>query len=165
MKFSFFPCLFAALFAASLISGCYESGKGNQDAATDPVPDGVTDTISDSGQDLDALTDPDEIDQVMCQYGADFLAQFDKSCMDESDCDIVHFANDCCGTPLAAGVNLAEVDRFNDIWSDCMLELPMCNCPAGPTLAEDGNSAPSGEYSILVECQSGRCMSYMPQEP
>jgi len=168
-----FPCCSAALFAAFLISGCYESGNGGQDGVTDPVPDEVTDTAHDPdvtadpdvAQDLDALTDPDEIDQVMCQYGEAFVAQFDKSCVDESDCDIVYFSNDCCGTTLAAGVNVAEVDRFNDIWEDCMLELPMCGCPAGPTLAEDGNSATGSETRILVECDGGRCMTYMPEVP
>jgi len=165
---------FAAMFAALWLAGCYESGNGNEDAVNDPVPDEVTDTIADIGQDrdavadpdvaqdLDALIDPDGSNEIECQYGAAFVAQFDKSCSRSSDCVIVFFGLDCCGTTLAAGVNASEETRFNEIWAECVMELPMCGCPSGPPVAEDGQSTMNLD-DIQVGCLGGTCLTYLPE--
>jgi len=164
---------FSILCVTFLPAGCYDSGKGSQDAATDFVADEVTDTGGDAFQDPDSAADPDVVtdpdaagdpdgsDEIVCQYGEPFLDQFDKTCSSATECVIVYFGLDCCGTTLAAGVHVSEETRFNDAWAECLLELPMCGCPSGPPVAEDGNSTMSLE-DIEVDCMGGSCMTYVP---
>ena len=75
---------------------------------------------------------------------------------------IVYFALDCCGTTLAAGVNASEETRFNEAWEECVLSLPMCGCPAGPPVAEDGQSTMDLE-AFQVGCLDGTCLTYLPE--
>jgi hypothetical protein len=155
--------LLSGLFAVS--TGCGDGGGGGEDAASDPqadadaaqdpVPDALPDVLPDAPADADAAGD------VLCEFGAAFVEQFDKGCGGESDCAVVALFVDCCQTPLAAGVNQAESSRFDAAWTACLEVLDHCRCPAGPPQAEDGESAESLE-TILVECRSGECTTYVP---
>jgi hypothetical protein len=167
MPLNRFSSCFSVLLVACFLAGCYESGNGNEDAVSDTAADEVTDTGGDMHQDPDAVADPDLVGdpdgsgEIVCQYGEPFVAQFDKTCSGAEDCGTVYFALDCCGTTLAAGVILSEEDRFNHAWAECVMELPMCGCPSGPPVAEDGNSTMSLE-DIEVDCMGGSCMTYVP---
>lgn len=150
-----------ALFAGQ---GC-GNGNGGEDAAADPQveADAAQDPVPDAIQDVpsDAPADADAAGDVLCEFGAAFVEQFDKGCGGESDCSVVALFVDCCQTPLAAGVNEAETARFEAAWTACLEVLDHCRCPAGPPQAEDGESAESME-SIVVDCQSGQCMTRVP---
>jgi len=167
------PCLPITASAALLLAGCYESGGGRDDVSTDFPADEIPDTAADTRHDPDAAVDPDlaidpdaavdpDLDtEVVCQFGEDFVVQFDKTCLDVEECVIVYLAYNCCGTSLAAGVRASEQTRFNAEWFPCLTELPQCGCPSGPPMAEDGNSTAIIE-DIEVDCLDGSCMTFVP---
>jgi hypothetical protein len=98
---------------------------------------------------------------LMCEFGDAFVAHFEKACAVRDDCAVVTLAADCCGTPLLAGVNGSERSRFDQAWSQCLTQLPICDCLADRPRAEDGKSA-SDPSSIRVDCLAGRCRTFIP---
>ncbi len=115
----------------------------------------TSDTTSDTST-SDTTSDTGE--PIMCP---DVFPEFDKTCGSESDCAVVVHTTDCCGNTVAWGLALTEVAAFEAAEAICDSQYPQCDCPSGPTVAEDGNPAINPE-DILVACQMGSCMSYVP---
>lgn len=177
---SWLPCLsgwFISVALACWAAGCggdlNTQGDATDDSGTDEVAGDAYDAVdnqdstADTGVDPDGPDDPDSQDisgdgnGIECSFGAPFVEQFDKGCDGTGDCVIVYLSLDCCGTTLAAGVHASEEERFNAAWEECLLELPMCGCPSGPPVAEDGESTMELD-SIEVECDGGKCMTFVP---
>lgn len=146
--------LMAILMTAALMTGCTDySGNGGPDGydGEDGQDDAGGGEASDRGGDED----------VECAFGEDFVKQFHKSCMSDSDCVITFSSWDCCGTGQAVGLNKSELERFNQAWAYCLTQLPMCGCPSMPTKVEDGNSTWEHD-SIRVRCSQNSCSTYLP---
>jgi hypothetical protein len=86
---------------------------------------------------------------------------FDKSCIDADDCAAVIHTTDCCGNSIAIGINVAEVANFDAAELICDAQYPACGCPAGPTIAEDGNPI-LDPNDIFVSCANNGCMTSVP---
>jgi len=102
-------------------------GKGTrEDAGTDAGPDFGPDFGTDMGADFSSDGDG----EIECTYGAPFVRQFDKSCNAVEDCAIVWIAADCCGTPLAAGINQSEEKRFIEILIVSLINVNASHAPS-----------------------------------
>ena len=93
--------------------------------------------------------------------GGPTFPEFDRSCSSADDCVIVVHTTDCCGNSVAWGINESEVERFNEAEAICDSQWPGCGCPAGPTVADDGNSV-MDLSEIAVRCDSDTCHTYVP---
>jgi hypothetical protein len=98
---------------------------------------------------------------VTCQYGPGFVQQFDKTCVEYTDCTTEVIAADCCGTLFVVGVNLFDAASLRTAWAACVPNLARCACPAGLPMAEDQRSA-TDLSSIKVQCSAGKCSSFVP---
>jgi hypothetical protein len=106
----------------------------------------------------DAAASGDAADGVMCTGTVGVFPSFDKTCMIADDCAIGVHQTNCCGATTAIGLTKAEQTRFAAAERICVDQYPPCACPATPTVAEDGRNPIAGQ-SIIVECQSRRCMT------
>jgi hypothetical protein len=97
-------------------------------------------------------------DVVMCAGSNMSFPTFDKTCTSPDDCAFAIHQTNCCGATLAVGLTKAEQTRFAADEKTCVDQYPLCACPAVPTVTEDGQSASAGK-TIVVECQSGKCMT------
>jgi hypothetical protein len=173
MIFFRIACAMTATAAALWLSGCYDSEGRNEDVSSDFPADEVMDMAvdihhdpdaagdPDLAHDPDAASDPDSDEEIICQFGEAFVAQFDKTCLAVEECVKVYLAFDCCGTSLVAGVRASEQTRFNAEWLPCLGDLPECGCASGPPRAEDGGSTMIIE-DIEVGCLGGSCMTFVP---
>jgi hypothetical protein len=62
-----------------------------------------------------------------------------RKCANASDCVVVDYPLDCCGSMRAAGVNIASQTKVEQCAKDRAASLPKCGCPTGPTSADDGS--------------------------
>ncbi|HVI01940.1 MAG TPA: hypothetical protein VM869_24675 [Enhygromyxa sp.] len=85
---------------------------------------------------------------------------FDKSCSDVEQCAIAIHTTDCCGNSVALGINVDEVADFDAAEAICDSQYPACGCPAGPTLAEDGQQV-LDPMSLAVDCIEGSCSTFV----
>jgi hypothetical protein len=122
--------------AGMLLPGCGASVSGTSDAAA-------------SG---------DAAAGVMCTGTVGVFPTFDKTCTVVDDCAIGIHQTNCCGATTAMGLTKAEEARFAAAEKICVDQYPPCACPATPTVAEDGRNPIAGQ-SIVVECQSRKCMT------
>ena len=84
---------------------------------------------------------------------------FDKGCGNDKNCSIGVHTTDCCGNAIAQGFNHGFRDAFDaaeKAWDQC---LPSCGCPAGPTVAEDGNAVTKG--TLAVSCTNNVCKTFV----
>jgi hypothetical protein len=100
-------------------------------------------------------------DVVECTADPPVFPEFDKSCTNVSECVLVFHTIDCCGTDVVWGINENEVERFEAAEAICDEQYPGCGCPAGPTMAEDGETG-YGPDDFEVECTDSTCKSYVP---
>ena len=98
---------------------------------------------------------------VSCGSGKEVFPTFDKQCASTSDCALGIHQIDCCGSHLEIGFNASEVGAFQADEKACESMLPLCECDARETIAEDGKS-PSAGHPIVVTCDAGRCMTSVP---
>ena len=146
-------------------SGSDSSGSetGSTDASSSATDSSATDsTATDSSATdstaTDATDSTDTGEPIMCP---DVFPMFDKSCIEDSDCAVVIHTSDCCGNTVAWGLNAGEVEAFDAAEAICDAQYPQCDCPAGPTVAEDGNEALDPDL-IGVSCSMGACTSFVP---
>jgi hypothetical protein len=118
----------------------------------------TTDTETTDTETTDTETTADTGEEIMCP---DVFPMFDKSCSGDNDCAVVVHTTDCCGNSVAIGINENEVDAFEAAEAICDSQYPPCGCPAGPTVAEDGNQA-FDPNDLDVECVMGACTSFVP---
>jgi len=83
---------------------------------------------------------------------------FDKSCGSDEQCVIAIHTTDCCGNSVALGINEAELADFQAAEAICDSQYPPCGCPAGPTMAEDGQAV-ENPRKLVVGCVDGSCMT------
>ena len=122
--------------AALLLLGCHASLSATDDAAA-------------SG---------DAAAGVMCTGTVGVFPTFAKTCAIADDCAIGIHQTNCCGATMAIGLVKTEQARFAAAEKICVDQYPPCACPATPTVAEDGRNPIAGQ-SIVVECQSLKCMT------
>jgi hypothetical protein len=101
--------------------------------------------------------------QLECGFGEGgaFAAQFDKSCIYDTDCTKATIYEDCCRTPRVVGVNVTRAQELRDFWASCAPTLPSCGCSPGYPIAENGATALQ-ETLILVKCNLGQCTTFAP---
>jgi hypothetical protein len=121
---------------AALAPGCH----GDRATAADAAPGG------------------DAADGVQCGGANGVFPTFDKTCSNADDCATGIHQTNCCGATQAIGLAKAELSRFTADEKVCVDQYPPCACPATPTVAEDGHT-PVGGQSIVVDCESRRCMT------
>jgi hypothetical protein len=131
------------LAAALLLPGCHTSRSAPGDGAS-PGDDGTA--------------PGDAVAGVMCTGTSGVFPTFDKTCTIAEDCVIGIHQTNCCGATIAIGLTKAEQPRFAAAEAQCVAQYPPCACPTTPTVAEDGRNPIAGQ-SIVVECQSRKCMT------
>jgi hypothetical protein len=129
---------------------------GETESTSDSTESTTESTESETTDTGDGTTDTGE--EIDCPG---VFPDFDKSCSGDNDCAVVIHTTDCCGNSVAWGINENEVDAFDAAEEICDGQYPPCGCPAGPTIAEDGNQVLDPD-SLSVECVMGSCMSYVP---
>jgi hypothetical protein len=97
----------------------------------------------------------------MCVGEEIYFPQFAKGCSFQDECALVFHTIDCCGTDVAWGIHVDEVQDFEAAESICDGQYPECGCPPGPTEAEDGNST-LNLGDIAVACIAEQCESLIP---
>lgn len=80
-------------------------------------------------------------------------------CGASTDCVVVPFQINCCGSMHAAGVNLASKSTVEKCAADRAAAFPACGCPTSPTLADDGSSetGSGGTPSVVCNVSTGLC--------
>jgi len=111
---------------------------------------------ADAGGDLpDTGTPPG----VMCSMGSIEFPVFDKTCTTVDDCAFGIHHTDCCGNTIAIGFTASQRATFDAAEAACVSMLPDCDCPSGPTVAEDGMTTPD-PLALFVWCTpEHRCMT------
>ncbi len=87
-----------------------------------------------------------------------------KACTNSSDCAMRSRRSDCCGSELVVGVRAELADAFATCEAERQKGLPVCDCLAQPTRAEDGREV-SG-FTTKVRCtdftgSGGICKTYV----
>lgn len=91
----------------------------------------------------------------ICDGPGAFHEAADRSCVDGMGCVAVLRQTDCCGTRAVTAVaSHARLD-FERAESTCVTRFPDCDCAAGPTTADDGNTGDPDD--VIVECVAGAC--------
>jgi hypothetical protein len=67
-----------------------------------------------------------------------------KKCAVATDCVVVDYQRDCCGSMHAAGVGAASAATVQDCAAKRADALPDCECKMEPKRADDGTSQPGG---------------------
>ena len=134
------------------------SGSDSSGSETGSTDASATDSSATDSTATDATDATDTGEPIMCP---DVFPMFDKSCIEDSDCAVVIHTSDCCGNTVAWGLNAGEVEAFDAAEAICDAQYPQCDCPAGPTVAEDGNEALDPDL-IGVSCSMGACTSFVP---
>ena len=88
----------------------------------------------------------------------DVFPKFDKACGEDSECAIAVHTTDCCGNSIALGIHMSQVEEFEAAEAICDSQYPPCGCPAGPTVAEDGQAV-GNPQQLVVACVEGNCMT------
>lgn len=79
----------------------------------------------------------------------------DRPCTDDAQCVAETHVVDCCGTRAVVGFRATDLPRFRSLAEQCTAHLGECDCPAGPTTADDGHV---GDPDMArVACVEGRC--------
>jgi hypothetical protein len=134
-----------------------ESTESTDDTTTETT-DTTGETESSETNDTNDTADTNDTgEEIMCPG---VFPQFDKTCSNDDDCAVVIHTTDCCGNSVALGINEVEVDAFEAAEAICDSQYPPCGCPAGPTLAEDGNQVFDPDQ-LAVECTMGSCTSFV----
>ena len=108
-----------------------------------------------------AITCPDGgTDEVRCTGLDQTFPTFNRACTSVSDCGIAFHQVSCCGSRTAIGITATEQARFNTDEAVCESQYPACGCAEGPTMVDDGSSAPS-EDAISVACVDMQCKTYV----
>jgi hypothetical protein len=132
---------------------------GDGDGDGDPSGDGDGDSAGDGDGDSAGDGDGDgDGDGIMCP---DQFPMFDKSCATANDCVIAVHTTDCCGNSLAMGINVADQAAFIAAEAICDSQYPPCDCPSGPTMAEDGNPVVN-PMDLQVGCFESTCLTFIP---
>ena len=97
---------------------------------------------------------------VDCSDGPQDFPAFPKACQTADDCAIGYHAIDCCGSPIAVGIQAADEQSFMEAENMCLLQYPLCDCIPQPPLAEDGNQLGEGQ-EVAVECKDMLCTTFI----
>ena len=101
-------------------------------------------------------------DEVDCTATHDStFPEFDRSCEEEDDCEIVLHQTDCCGNQRIIGINEAETGRFEAAEAECRSEYPGCGCPASAPVTDAGIAAWDLE-TVEVMCRDEACFTFVP---
>ena len=85
---------------------------------------------------------------------------FDKSCTADDDCFAGVHTEDCCGSKVVLGYNVAEQGSFDSYEADCLAQA-LCRCaPAQPTL--EGGQVTSDLEQRSAVCSAGQCLGTGP---
>ena len=82
---------------------------------------------------------------------------FDRRCSGPDECSIGVHQIDCCGTHRALGLAERVRASFSELEVDCRNAMPACDCPPGPTVADDESTAFSDMPAVA--CIDGICVS------
>ena len=157
--------IIGSAFAFCLIASIVIANCGSDESEDGNTGEKISDETSNEGDDLPGSEKKDpppdeEQPQISCQYGIEFLSQFEDACGGGSnstdECARVTIGWDCCGTTLVAGVPTSIANAVQEAWSGCRSELNRCTCAKGPTRAEDGTLGPVW-VKPLLRCQENRC--------
>ncbi len=80
-----------------------------------------------------------------------------KKCNKPSDCVVVAYQEDCCGSMHAAGVAATSKAAVEKCAADRGAGFPACDCLAKPTGADDGTSDPGGATAQVTCTAAGVC--------
>jgi hypothetical protein len=113
----------------------------------------------------------DEQGIVLCQFGMPdagvvppgaTTATYADDCNVNSDCAIGNHLEDCCGSKRALGIRASEQPRFTASGGLCGSEFGMCNCPAAPPRADDGEASQFADgRDIVASCVAGACRTHV----
>lgn len=98
---------------------------------------------------------------VDCSMDPPTFPQFDRACVEASDCALVFHQVDCCGTRVAWGLSGAASEPFAEAEATCVDQFPRCDCATKPTVADDGEPSVD-DATIGVTCKDGSCFSFVP---
>ena len=79
-----------------------------------------------------------------------------RMCVTSSDCAIVSYRKDCCGSMHVAGVSATSAPTLEDCAAKLEKELPACGCAASSAAADDGTTGADGG-TAKVTCAAGLC--------
>lgn len=141
---------------AALLLGC-----GAKTETTDPPADASSDTFaSDTASDVKV---PDTA-PIACVDSMGAMPISLKTCSSNADCAMRTRQSDCCGSEMVVGVRADIADAFATCEAERRKGLPLCDCLAKPTSAEDGRET-SG-FTVKVRCtdftsSGGICKTYL----
>lgn len=135
-------------------------GGGGSDAGPGSDGGGGTDdggASGDAGPPIDGGDDP---------CGA--VDALPRTCSTDEDCDAVLHQSDCCGTLVARGISSDARMTFDLLEPVCRASLPACDCPAQPTMTDNGEvvTDPSAvQVACVARGPTMRCVSYVSMRP
>lgn len=81
-----------------------------------------------------------------------------KRCNTASDCAVLTYQQNCCGTMHAEGVAKTTLAQIRACTDKRTAGFPGCGCPATPTFADDGTTDTSfSGVQPSVACNANRC--------
>jgi hypothetical protein len=125
-------------------SASNDSGDTAQTSTETTDPTTATSTTSDTMEDTGSPL-------VSCP---DTFPMFDKSCNSNADCVVALHQTDCCGNEVAWGINGNDAAAFDEAEAICRSQYPMCRCPVGPIMTDNGDSTFDINL-IQVACVNG----------
>lgn len=80
-----------------------------------------------------------------------------RACATSSDCAIVTYRKDCCGSMHVAGVSAMKATTLEDCAAKLEAELPACECAASAATADDGTTGAEGGTAKVTCTAAGLC--------
>ena len=90
----------------------------------------------------------------VCFDGSGVLDTSHAKCAVPSDCVVVSFQVNCCGSMHAAGVNNASKSKVEKCATDRAAAFPACDCASVAPVADDGSTDMGSGVSPSVTCNT-----------
>lgn len=138
------------------------AGESTSTPGTSTTTTDTSDTTGTTGTtDTTGTTGTTGEPAIACGGDAPFFPEFDRACAEPADCALVFHQIDCCGSLAALGISGDAAKLFAEAEAECTMQYPQCDCPAQPTVADDGSGTPDNN-TIEVTCLDAQCLSFVP---
>lgn len=92
-----------------------------------------------------------------CPLGV--FPDFNRFCLQTSDCRVGLHQTDCCGSQRALGLSTADKPLFDAAEVTCRSQWPACGCPSRGIVADDGKTV-TAQDGVGFRCDHNQCTTY-----
>lgn len=140
-----------------VICDCGNCNESMSDSVTSgPATESAGETTI--GGTIGETTDETTGSGVVCGGDMPVFPEFERTCVEDSDCTLVLHQVDCCGSMVAWGLANDAAKSFAEAEAICQAMFPMCDCAPMPTIADDG-TATENVGTLTVTCKDQSCFS------